>query len=111
MKLAILERSRNVFTAKTNGNHEEDENIWKIARGWPAGEGGRWDYVVSRIHLTHTHVHELGNASAHWTVPRARPGLPAVVVSENFGNKLTRGLGSERERERDGDLAAVRRWQ
>lgn len=84
--------------------------------GGRVGAIGRWDYVVSRIYLTyiHTHTHtqvrgELSNASAHWAIPRARPGLPAVVVSENFGNKLTRGP-RQRARVR-GDLAAPRRWQ
>ena len=37
-----------------------------------------------------------GSASARWPIPRV-PGLSAVVVSENFGNKLT--LAPRRERE------------
>lgn len=80
--------------------------------------GNRPMRLRSFAHIPYLHIHihtlarvhgELGNASAHWAVPCARPGLPAVVVSENFGNKLTRGP-RERARTR-GDLAAPRRWQ
>lgn len=91
---------------------KENENIWKIVKD---GAGGRRkgrqsaDEITSFRACTLTYVHTyalsgLGNASAHWSVLCACPGLPAVVVSENFGNKLTRG-SRERTRVR-GDLAA-----
>lgn len=97
-KMRISEKQRYVYAC-----------VWRRRRreGQPAGNRPM-DYVVSRVYHTHTHtrtyMRESGNAL--WPVPPC-PGLPAVVVSENFGNKLTRGrLASARP-----GRAAPRRWQ